>query len=65
MLALGALVFKILNNPGPGTYQPIDGINTDGNYAKSGHSRTRTPLMKRNTTERATKYDRVPPANKY
>ena len=58
-------VFKIINTPGPGSYTAVDGINNDGTYAKSGHMRTRTPSMRKNTTDRATKYDRVPAADKH
>ena len=62
---LFVLVFKIINTPGPGTYKPVDGINSDGIYATSEHQRTRTPNMKKNVTERATKYDRIPKADKH
>ena len=58
-------MFKILKTPGPGSYAPVDGINNDGMYAQSGHMRTRTPSMRRNTNERGTKYDRVPVADKH
>ena len=54
------LVFKILKTPGPGTYQPVDGINMDGQYAKSGHMRTRTPNMRKQSSDRPSKYDRIP-----
>ena len=37
------IVFKIINTPGPGCYRPVDGINTEGMYARSGHMRTKTP----------------------
>ena len=56
-------VFTILNNPGPGTYGATDGINTSGTYAESGHHRTRTPTMRKNSREKPTKYDRVPGAD--
>lgn len=58
------VVFKILNNPGPGTYCPVDGINLNGNYAKSSHARTRTPSIRLNIKDQ-TKYDRVPVADAY
>lgn len=56
-------MFKILKTPGPGTYAPVDGINTEGTYAKSGHMRTRTPNIRKNTAEKGTKYDRIPVAD--
>lgn len=59
------IVFKILQTPGPGTYKPIDGISNDGTYAQSGHMRTRTPSMQRKTTDRSTKYDRIPAPDKH
>ncbi len=48
VFSLLSIVFKILNNPGPGAYQPIDGINIDGMYAMSGHMRTSTPNIRKN-----------------
>ena len=57
------IVFKILKTPGPGTYQAVDTMNVDGMYAKSSHMRTKTPSMRVKTTDRATKYDRVPAAD--
>ena len=51
-------------NPGPGTYAAV-GIKADGVYAPSNHSRTRTPLMKRDNSERPKKCDRVPYLGKY
>ena len=65
MFVFCSSVFKIIKTPGPGTYAPVDGINNDGMYAQSGHMRTRTPSMRRNTNERGTKYDRVPVADKH
>ena len=53
-------VFTILNNPGPGTYGPSDGINNSGTYAESNHQRTRTPTIRKSSMERPTKHDRVP-----
>jgi len=57
-------VFKILKTPGPGTYVPVDGININGQYAMSGHMRTKAPSMRLNTKSQ-TKYDRVPTADIY
>ena len=60
----GCIVFKVTQNPGPGTYAAI-GIKPDGVYAPSNMGRTKTPLMKRENEERPKKYDRVPFLGKY
>ena len=44
---------------------PIDSINSQGLYSKSGHNRTQTPNIKRPSYERPTKHDRVPCADRY
>ena len=47
---LSDIVFKIVTTPGPGSYKPIDGLNDDGTYALSGHTRTKTPKMRKAST---------------
>ena len=52
-------MFKITDNPGPGTYAAVGVLKPDGNYATSGHGRTKTPLIK-TRDEKPTRHDRVP-----
>ena len=57
---LDYLVFKIIKTPGPGTYAAVGSIKPDGIYACNKHSRTKTPLIKRETDIRPKKQDRIP-----
>ena len=54
------IVFKIVKTPGPGTYAAVGSIKADGNYACNTHSRTKTPLIKRDSDSKPKKTDRIP-----
>jgi len=58
------LVFRILQNPGPGTYND-PGIRGDGNYAASKYPRIKGPSFLQDYVKRPKKYDRVPKEDKH
>jgi len=57
-------LFRILQNPGPGTYND-PGIRGDGNYAASKYPRIKGPSFLQDYVKRPKKYDRVPKEDKH
>ena len=60
MFSLLPLVFKVLANPGPGTYSYLQQLDRSGNYSASKHQRTCTTYIKTDSFTGPKKGDRIP-----
>ena len=55
-----AIVFKVLDTPGPGSYATVANLDDNSNQKISKFSRSKSPCIKQDIVTEPTKHDRIP-----